>query len=85
MKDEDIDKRPCKKIELWNAKPEKYPRASARLYIDREWNIPVGFESFEMMNGRVTLVEYYRYTNLKFNPGLKDIDFDPSNPVYGYR
>ncbi len=84
VKDQEIDKRPCKVIEIWNSKPEKYPRASARLYIDREWNIPVGFESYEMMNGRVTLVEYYRYTNLKFNPGLKDIDFDPANPAYGY-
>ncbi len=86
VKDDKIDERPCKVIEIWNANPDKYPRASARLYIDREWNIPVGFESYEKMTGRAepVLVEFYRYTNLKFNPGLKDIDFDPANPAYGY-
>jgi hypothetical protein len=84
VKDDKIDGRPCKVIELWNSNTEKYPRASARLYIDREWNIPVGFESYEKMNGKITLVEKYRYTNLKFNPGFKDIDFDPANPAYGY-
>jgi hypothetical protein len=82
VKDEQIDKRPCKVIEIWNPKPEKYPRASARLYIDREWGVPVGFESYEKTSGRSTLVEYYRYTNLKFNPGLKDRDFDPANYAY---
>jgi hypothetical protein len=85
VKDQKVDGRPCKVIEIYNAKPEKYSRASARLYIDREWGIPVGFESYEKMDGRTTLVEYYRYTNLKFNPGFKDIDFDPANPAYGYR
>jgi len=86
MKDQQIDKRPCKVIEIWNANPDKYPRASARLYIDREWGVPTGFESYEKQSGRPkpVLVEYYRYTNIKFNPGLKDIDFDPANPAYGY-
>ena len=30
------------------------------------------------------LVEFYRYTKIKFNPGLKDSDFDPENADYGY-
>jgi hypothetical protein len=86
VKEQKIDERPCKVIEIYNPKPEKYPRASARLYIDREWNIPVGFESYEKITGRPEpmLVEYYRYTDIKFNPGFKDIDFDPANPAYRY-
>jgi len=82
--DRDVDDRPCKVLEIWNSRPDKYPRAAARLYIDREWNVPTGFESFEQRDGKLVLVEYYRYTKVKFNPGFKEADFDPKNPAYKF-
>jgi hypothetical protein len=86
VQDRKVDGRPCKCIEFFNPKPsERFPMASARLYIDREWNIPTGFESYERIDGRTQLVEQYRYTKLSFDPDFKDIDFDPNNPDYGYR
>lgn len=85
VKDRKIDGRPCKCIELYNPTPsKKFPLSSARLYIDRKWNVPIGYESYEKHGEKMQLVEFYRYTKIKFNPGLKDSDFDPDNADYGY-
>jgi hypothetical protein len=81
-----IDGRPCTCIEFYNPKPSaRVPMVSARLYLDQEWKVPVGFESYENRGGRAELVEYYRYTKIKFDPEFNDLDFDPSNPKYGYK
>jgi hypothetical protein len=86
VEDKKIDERPCKVIDFFNPKPtDKVPMTSLRIYIDREWNVPTGFEAYERRDGTSQIAEYYRYTNLKFDTGLKDIDFDPANPEYGYR
>lgn len=59
----------------------------ARIYIDDNYNIPVAYEGFlwpENEGEEPPLLERYFYTDIKFNVGLTDKDFDPSNEEYNY-
>ena len=59
----------------------------ARIYIDDNHNIPVAYEGFlwpEEEGDEPPLLERYFYTDIKFNVGLTDKDFDPSNEEYNY-
>lgn len=59
----------------------------ARIYIDDHHNIPVAYEGFlwpEKEGEEPPLLERYFYTDIKFNVGLTDQDFDPSNEEYNY-
>ncbi len=59
----------------------------ARIYIDDERNIPIGYEGFlwpETKGGEPVLLERYFYTDIKLNVGLTDKDFDPGNEEYDY-
>ncbi len=59
----------------------------ARMYIDDQWNIPIAYEGYrwpEKADEPPPVLEKYYYTDLKFNVGLDDEDFDPGNPDYGY-
>lgn len=55
-----------------------------RLYIDNSSELPVRLQNWEFAKPEPILVEDYYYSNLKPNAGLKDIDFDPANPKYGF-
>jgi hypothetical protein len=55
-----------------------------RLYIDNSSELPVRLQNWEFAKPEPILVEDYFYSNLKPNVGLKDIDFDPANPKYGF-
>jgi hypothetical protein len=83
-----IDDRPCKTLEIRSPAPYLGIRmAIARIYLDVEWNLPVGYESYEFADdpkAEPLLLEQYFYTQLKFNQNLTDSDFDPDNPEYGY-
>lgn len=60
----------------------------ARSYYDNEWGIPVRNEVYDWPSRpgeQPPLIGEYTYTNLRFNVGLTDRDFDPNNPAYGYR
>lgn len=59
----------------------------ARIYIDDERNIPIAYEGFswpEKAGDEPPLLEKYYYTDIEFNVGLKNIDFDPANEEYNY-
>jgi hypothetical protein len=59
----------------------------ARIYIDDNHNIPVAYEGLlwpEKEGEEPPLLERYFYTDIKFNVGLTDKDFDPSNEEYNY-
>lgn len=59
-----------------------------RLYLDKKLNIPIRVEQFAFPgpNDReAPLVEEYTYTNLRLNPGLRDVDFNVANPAYKFQ
>jgi len=68
-------------------KSDDFEFYQAKIYFDDELNVPVGYEGFlwpEKPGGPPVLIERYFYSNLKINPGLTDLDFDPRNPAYKF-
>ncbi len=58
-----------------------------RLYIDQDLGLPIRFEGYDWpdkVGGEPVLAEEYTYMNLRLNVGLKDRDFDTSNPAYQF-
>lgn len=53
----------------------------AVFWVDREKKLPIKIMVYDWEN---QLVEDYSYENLKFNIGLTDKDFDPSNKEYNF-
>lgn len=84
----EVDKRPCTLVKITHPRVQgEFRLAIARIYLDREWNLPVRFETYDWpddKNGKPILVEQYTYLDLKFNEGLSDSDFDPGNPQYEF-
>lgn len=59
----------------------------ARIYIDDRLNLPVRFEAYDWPSqgdNRPVLMEEYTLTDLDLNPGLSEVEFDPSNPNYRF-
>jgi hypothetical protein len=59
----------------------------AKIYVDDELNIPVGYEGYnwpDQPGGEPKLMESYFYNDVKLNVGFQDSDFDPANPDYDY-
>ncbi len=57
----------------------------ARVFVDRELNLPVHFESYGWPPEpglEPLLLEQYTYRKLQLNPGLTDADFSADNPQY---
>ena len=83
-----IDGHSCTLITITH--PEKrdhFEFFQAKIYVDDEINLPVGYEGFlwpERPGGEPVLIERYFYRELVINPGLGDIDFDPKNPDYEF-
>lgn len=84
----EIDGRPCTVIIISHPEKRKHFEFHlAKIYIDDELNLPVGYESFlwpEQPGGEPVLLERYFYRDLKTNVGLTDMDFDPKNPAYKF-
>ena len=80
--------RPCTMLEAMHPQQrEHFEFHLARIYIDDEWDIPIGYEGYlwpETEDGEPVLLEKYFYTDVQLNVGLKDIDFDPANENYQY-
>jgi hypothetical protein len=51
------------------------------IYMDKEYKFPVAVEIYGWNN---ELLEKYENTNIKWNVGLTDKDFDPKNKEYGF-
>ncbi|HUY35074.1 MAG TPA: DUF1571 domain-containing protein [Pirellulales bacterium] len=89
-----VDERPCTCVEISmpRPKPKRKPKdafmlATARIFLDHEWNVPVRFETHEWPDdgqGGPRLSEQYTYLRIKFNQGLTDFDFDKTNPEYAF-
>ncbi|MEX0714623.1 MAG: DUF1571 domain-containing protein [Pirellulales bacterium] len=84
----EVDKRPCTLVKITHPRVEgEFRLAIARIYLDREWNLPVRFETYDWPDdgsGKPILVEQYTYLDLKFNQDLSDSDFDPGNAQYEF-
>lgn len=83
--------RPCRVLTLLH--PQKNPQFDfhkAEIFIDREYNLPVRYAAYDWpsaANGKLSakdVLEEYTYTELEFNVGLTDADFDPKNKEYNF-
>ncbi len=80
-----IGEQSCKVVQITYAEQRPEVRyQSSRLYIDNSSELPVRLQNWEFSKAEPVLVEDYYYANLKTNVSLKDIDFDPANPKYGF-
>jgi outer membrane lipoprotein-sorting protein len=52
-----------------------------QLFFDLEYRVPIRVVVYDWSD---QLVEDYTYADLRINPGLTTIDFDPSNKEYGF-
>lgn len=88
MRDVQVGTRPCTMIESTHpAKGPNYLFHKVKVYIDREHGLPIRFEAYDWPRrpgGQAELVEEYIYANLRLNPGLRESEFDPSNPQYSF-
>jgi len=74
-----IDGRPTYVFERrlpFTGREEPYPDALLRYHIDQEWLVPTGCFSFADSAG-TDLLGSYLLTDVEFNVGLSDDDFDP--------
>lgn len=83
-----VDNRSCTLITVTHPeKREHFEYHIAKIYIDDEYEVITGYEGYlwpEKSGEEPPLLEKYFYTDLKLNPGLKDIDFDIANEEYDY-
>jgi hypothetical protein len=89
IEDGELNGRPCRILDLRSPRPAAdFRMAIARIYFDKEWEVPVRYEAFDFPpghdHGEPILMERYTWSDLKFNVGLTDLDFDPANPEYDY-
>jgi hypothetical protein len=59
----------------------------AQIFIDDEYRVPIRYAAYSWPKeqaGKAQLEEEYTYTDLKFNVGLTDQDFNPDNEAYEY-
>ena len=84
----EIEGRKCVMLEIKHpVKRKHFEFHIARIYLDQELEIPIGYEGFiwpKLEGGEPRLLEKYFYTNLKLNVGLKDSDFDPDSDAYDF-
>jgi hypothetical protein len=59
----------------------------AQLYVDEELQVPIYYAAYTWPReegGPPKLLEEFAYKDIKLNVGLRDEDFDRSNPNYGF-
>ena len=88
QRDVTINDRNCTLLQVTHPKKrDHFEFHVAKIYIDDQRNIPIGYEGFlwpEKEGDPPVLSEKYFFTKMKFNVGLTNKDFDPSNPDYDY-
>ena len=84
----EIEGRKCVMLEARHpVKRDHFEFHIARIYLDEELEIPIGYEGFlwpKLEGGEPVLLEKYFYTDIKLNVGLTDSDFDPENEAYDF-
>ena len=83
-----VDGRSCTVIVVTHPKQYKeFEFHIAKIYVDDEYRLPVRCETYmwpEKPGDDPPLKEAVTYTNLEFNVGLTDADFDSRNPNYNF-
>ncbi len=78
----------CRVIEVSHSRPHSaVVHHMTRLYLNAETGLPVRIQNYDFpatSTAKALLVEDYYYMDVKTNVGLKDIDFDTSNPAYDF-
>lgn len=78
----------CEAVQITHKKPHRELKYSlSRVYFDKQTRLPVRAERFgwpRRQGEKAPLVEEYTYSNVQTNVGLKNSDFDPRNPNYGF-
>lgn len=86
--DAKINGRACSLIEVvHDVRREPYEFHKAQVFIDNELQIPVRYSAFDWPTApgaEPQLIEEYTYVKVEINVGLKNIDFETSNPEYSY-
>lgn len=84
-----VDARLCTLIRVTHPYRRPYFRYhKADIFVDDALQAPVRFASYDWPDkegGEPYLLEEYTYTDLRFNVGLSDRDFDYRNSEYGFR
>ncbi|PAY20779.1 hypothetical protein CKO51_04055 [Rhodopirellula sp. SM50] len=89
VEDVDVDGRSCRLFEVIH--PERrdgLPFHCARVYIDKELQLPTRFEAYDWPNeddDQPVLIERYAYCDLQLNVGLTPKDFDKNSSDYQFR
>ncbi len=83
-----VNGRPCIRIDVIHPVKRDYFRFHrAEIYLDKEWGIPMRYIAWmwpETQGGAPVLDEEYTFTNLKFNVGLTQHDFERDNKEYKF-
>lgn len=78
----------CEAVQITHKKAHRELKYSlSRVYFDKQTKLPVRAERFgwpRRQGEKAPLVEEYTYSNVRTNVGLKNADFDPRNPNYGF-
>lgn len=83
-----IKDRSCTVLEV--RQPEQRPGLDfylAHVFIDEQLQIPVRYVAYDWpssANDKPEIIEEYTYLDVKMNPPLTDLDFDPENPAYNF-
>jgi hypothetical protein len=83
-----INNRVCTCIEVLHPVPRRnFLYHQARIFVDKEYNLPIRYESYDWPREgqKPELLEEYTYLNLKLNNHFTDADFDVKNPAYKFR
>lgn len=93
--DQQVEGRMCELIEvihpekrfMQNGRSEEHEFYKAQIWFDRDELVPVKYASYlwpKEDGGEPLLEEEYTYSDLQFNVGLSDDDFDIKNPDYRF-
>lgn len=96
VEDGEFEGRPCEVFTTVYQSPAGSPvyRKSVTM-IDREWRVPIHSRHYEWPSSgsslsggeldKATLIESYSFSEIHFQAGLSDHDFDRTNPDYRFR
>jgi hypothetical protein len=84
-----VDARDCTCVQVIHpTRRQNFSFHKVCIFYDNEMKLPIRWEAYDWpreTSGDPPLVEEYTYRELKFNPGLTDVDFDINNPAYNFK
>lgn len=79
---------PCQVVEVESPRRNAMTGFSlSRVFFSEKTKLPIRAERYgwpEKAGGTRPVLEIYEYRNIQVNVGLKNADFDPTNPAYGF-